>query len=284
MIAALRKEGFTVHGVITPLDLVWSKLPNKEMKDLESYIYKNFQGKLNGPDFDLFLQQIPEKEPRFDFLRDILAHPSAGFEPGIAFEEAERAFPRVQKLGAEMPDNINPKGFVGKILGDREGGKYPHTKGLLLEKFMENKPDWVSSIVVVDDNQNVIDSVQKYNDEKSSPVPVSAIKVTSKDHEPKYYLDQLASHLVREKDNLKKPAKQKMTSEEIISDIQVQISNYNVAKDKLKLHLGGFGKQKLSLEDTKHYMQIMKNAEEHLKNLEISQKVDEKVQKSQDLC
>ncbi|STX28525.1 Uncharacterised protein [Legionella beliardensis] len=213
----LENSGFKVHGFITPLDLVWTKLDDKEARQEEGEQAYNFTEALYSPRFGAIknlageaLDSILDDEEiaeEFSAYRDALKNPRPldQIRLGSAFEEAldvynsDIADPK-KEPGFHLSHNMNPRGDVAKLLGDQraihEG--YSHTKGLLLEAFMANKPEWVSSIIIADDNRKVIESCEKYKAENNPDIPISTIHVDKKNtntHNYNYYNNETKKHL-----------------------------------------------------------------------------------------
>jgi hypothetical protein len=89
---------------------------------------------------------------------------------------------------------------------------YHHNKGLLLDAFLRQKPEWVTSVLVFDDNKEVIKDMEHFTsvakvsfDEGKAEVMgsdvevvvpvVSVVPVTSKDLPLEYYEQRIATHL-----------------------------------------------------------------------------------------
>lgn len=79
-----------------------------------------------------------------------------------------------------MGGNINAdRSRVAKLLADHKAERngYSHTKGMLLGAFIKNKPSWVSNIIIADDNDHVIQSINQYKEKNRPTIPICAITV-----------------------------------------------------------------------------------------------------------
>lgn len=170
LISDLEKRGFDVHGVITPVDLAWDLVPEKKAFDFYNKKLREYSGKkCVGDDFDNFLRSKSVTQD-YDFVIPALDRAMEDVECGIAFKEAQKA------LGG----NINAdRSRVAKLLADHKAERngYSHTKGMLLGAFIKNKPGWVSNIIIADDNDHVIQSINQYKEKNRPTIPICAITV-----------------------------------------------------------------------------------------------------------
>ena len=99
--------------------------------------------------------------------------------PGKAYTEAEEYY---CTHSSEISENIVLRSQFTKACSDNliKGTPYKHTKGLMLDLFLRNMPNWVGSIVVVDDNSHVIESIENFTPVQNSTTvpPLTIIPVT----------------------------------------------------------------------------------------------------------
>ena len=135
------------------------------------------------------------KEPLPD---SALTYDSDQSKPGDGYEDAIKAFHKSteedREMGRPLPDHIQPRSVTAKILSDRlaEQNGYTDTKGLLLDLFMEHKPTWVNSIIVIDDKLSVIDSIERFKTETHHDLAITAIHVSSQHMD---YAGPIRAHL-----------------------------------------------------------------------------------------
>lgn len=65
LIEKLEALGFNVLGVITPLDLVWDKVPAEEAEEFRAFVCKKGPKKLCGNDFNIFKYRRGNKQLLF---------------------------------------------------------------------------------------------------------------------------------------------------------------------------------------------------------------------------
>lgn len=207
----LEKEGFTVHGLITPLDLAWRKENDLESRkktgeqatNFRDTLYRQYPDKkFSGDDFELIMGD-PHIAETFPSYGEILTRPLDQVQLGSAFSEAVEVYNSDIKAGQEpesgfhLSNNLNTRGDVAKMLGDHQGWRagYSHTKGLMLEAFLAHKPEWVSSIIVADDNQQVIESVARMKESKKPGIAITTIHVDKHNRKAQEYDDTIKTHL-----------------------------------------------------------------------------------------
>ncbi|MDX1836034.1 hypothetical protein DIZ81_13260 [Legionella taurinensis] len=243
----LEGQGFRVHGFITPLDLTWTNLDSKETREIEGQQANDFMTtlsspkfatkKLSGDDFDSILAD-DEIRKKFSSYKDSLERPLDQMTMGGAFEEAKTVYEsdiqegRQAGSGFHLSHNMNFRGDVAKLLGDQRAlhSGYSHSKGLMLEAFMMNKPGWVSSIIIADDHPKVIESCEKYKSEKNPAVPITTIHVDKKNMDAKQYDDEIKTHL--QKDPSSKVIKQ---IDEEIARLEKSKRNFFLSSPKSKI-------------------------------------------------
>jgi hypothetical protein len=174
----LKESGFTVHAVLSTLDLVWNKIPAEEAKLFQDYIFSpNY--KISAEDnLNLFLKNKIE-QIKIEFVSNSQDRSTNG----IAYREGKKAYLAyllTNNKNEPMPNHVIERSMVAKVLGDHiayaEG--YSHTKGLLLDAFMQNKPNWVSHIIIADDNAKVIKSIDQYKEKHKPELLISTIHIT----------------------------------------------------------------------------------------------------------
>ncbi|QEY49923.1 hypothetical protein [Legionella longbeachae] len=214
LIEKLEALGFNVLGVITPLDLVWDKVPAEEAEEFRAFVCKKGPKKLCGNDFNIFLN-TEEVTSSYSFASTALNRPMKEVAFGIAYKEGMQSYLAGKNENEPIPNHIFERSYVAKILGDHiaQQAGYAHTKGLLLDAFMQNKPEWVSNIIIADDNQNVITSIAQYREKNQPTTPISAIHVNNEKVNKTFYQDAISNHL--ESDPLYSNAVTKTKGEEV---------------------------------------------------------------------
>lgn len=132
LIEFLRSQGFTVHGVITPNDLLWSNY----------LIYKD--SAIRHKNSSAFVRNSFKKN-----------------QPGIAFNEAFHEITNKKSLSTATR---NKSIWITRVLIPYFYKKmdYKHVKGLMLEHFLFCLPAKVKKIVLIDDRRSVLDSVRQF--------------------------------------------------------------------------------------------------------------------------
>lgn len=132
LIEFLRSQGFTVHGVITPNDLLWGNY----------LIYKD--SAIRNKNSSVFVRNSFKKN-----------------QPGIAFDEAVREIANKKSLSTATR---NKSIWITRVLIPYFYKKmdYKQAKGLMLEHFLFFLPDKVKKIVLIDDRCSVLDSVRQF--------------------------------------------------------------------------------------------------------------------------
>ncbi|KTD06495.1 putative esterase with patatin domain protein [Legionella gratiana] len=190
----IEQQGFRVHGFITPLDLAWINSENNVQRDEAGSLAKTFskqlylpqfgRKKLTGDAFDSILRDL-NLSKQFPSYKEILEKPLNQMTMGSAFNEAVTVYQsdlskgKVAKSGFQLSHDMNERGIVAKLLADQRSWRanYTHSKGLLLEAFMTNKPAWIKGIIMADDNAAVISSIEQYVERKAPAIPISTIHV-----------------------------------------------------------------------------------------------------------
>nr|HAT8714822.1 hypothetical protein [Legionella jordanis] len=198
LVQRLQAQGFRVHGVITPMDLVWSHMSAGNTATLNSAIIEGgYKGKFIGKPFDDFLKSKQEEIP---FIQDVMTYSADSCEPGISFRHAVEAYNRIPAEADEttpLPDEMFERSSFGKVLGDchAERQNFAHTKALMLDVFLRHKPDWANSVIVADDNENVLQAIGQYKERVNPAIAVSSIAVRNDSHPVSYYDDIIEQHL-----------------------------------------------------------------------------------------
>ncbi|QDP73746.1 hypothetical protein FOG18_13900 (plasmid) [Legionella israelensis] len=229
LVESLQEKGFTVHGVITPVDLVWNQLSAENAEEFEKWISTSgFKGRFQGPAFE---QLITDEEniERMPFLKKVNTYNPSQNTPGASYQEAVRAYRSIPESAREdepLPGNMLTRSSYAKVFSDHLAEQLGyaslekhtgHTKGLLLDFFLHHKPDWVSSIIIADDNKGVIEAVEEYKEKQAPEIPITTIEVTSHDMDAKFYGQRIKSHL--EKDPDFSMSENKTLNEEFTQDI-----------------------------------------------------------------
>jgi hypothetical protein len=253
LIKLLEAEHFTVHGVITPADLVWEQLPDDQALSFDKRINggdglpPDYREKLSGEPFNTYIDSI--EITAIPILKDPKLYSPEHNTPGASFEAAKEAY-NADPTANQLPDNIAKKSFVAKALADnhtatRHKPAYSHTKALLVDLFLRKKPEWVSSIVVADDNPDVIKCLKEYKENTKTAVPITTIHVTSKDTKAEVYRDILNKHLSEDPlaHKLTQPAKNESTQSGDgffagIKNLATRIKNYAKENPKTAIAIG----------------------------------------------
>ncbi len=199
LIQYLRGQGFAVHGVITPCDIHWTTIPTEESLIYMDAGMQNFPGRSREESLLTRTRQyIESRSTELPGMQGLLSYEPASSRAGAAFEEAKAFYLRTPSRPAEAqeskesvslarfnsPEHIYKHSDVTKSWCDALSGHcgYSHSKGLLLDLFLSHKPEWVSSVLVADDREEVIAAVSEFKPVSSLRpylIPaLSALKVT----------------------------------------------------------------------------------------------------------
>lgn len=164
LVRMLQLRGFTVHGVITPCDLVWSACDSKEIALLHAMCtdISQYKGKFYGKQFEEFVLSCSTDLPQLS--RAVTSYFPLTNQPGVAFGETAEL--KTSGGNLEIPDNVQLshaqklRSVWAKAVPDHIADKlgYIHTKGLMLDHFLRHcihKQNKFSSIIVCDDNKAV---------------------------------------------------------------------------------------------------------------------------------
>lgn len=201
LIDHLKQLDFNVHGVLTPLDLLWHEIPADKSQEFIEYALEHGPAKWNGSRFKAFLKDN-ECPSAYHFARRAISKSKRHHvELGAAFREGAEAFQKIKELDEKLPNHLEQKSTVAKILGDQlayEHG-YKHCKGLMLSEFVKLMPNWVSSIVIADDNEDVISSIAKYIESNQPTTPITTIHIADEHILESEYHQTIEEHLTGDK-------------------------------------------------------------------------------------
>lgn len=209
LVKGLEEMGFAVQGVITPNDLVWGTMMVEDAVEVHRMCVLDsvYKGKFHGPEFEAFLQSHQNAFPSVYYAATTYSPHLCEF--GEAFNKASLENHRTQTL----TDDIKIKSIFAKVVADHLSQVlgYKHVKGLLFDAFVRQRPEWVSSVLVFDDNLQVIDDIREFKlllPESNSTVklslsmrddvtipPTTMIPVTSKNTPISYYDSTIQAHL-----------------------------------------------------------------------------------------
>ncbi len=132
LIEFLRSQGFAVHGVITPNDLLWGNY----------LIYKD--SAIRNKNSSVFVRNSFKKN-----------------QPGIAFDEAVREIANKKSLSTATR---NKSVWITRVLIPYFYKKMDckQAKGLMLEHFLFFLPAKVKKVVLIDDRRSVLDSIRQF--------------------------------------------------------------------------------------------------------------------------
>ncbi len=149
LISWLEQEGFTVHQVLTPSDLLW----NQD----EFWAYSE-------PD-DLLTNSLG-KGHSITQVETYLLEKASNNQPGSAFQEAKQA---LETQGDVPEELVNHSWLLARyllpVLAQRM--KYSHIKALMLEFFLHHLAPDINEIVLIDDHRLVIQSVREVLEKRS---------------------------------------------------------------------------------------------------------------------
>ena len=209
LVKGLEEMGFAVQGVITPNDLVWGVVTTVDAVEIHRMCVLDniYKGKFHGPDFETFLQNNHDSFP--SIYRAATTYNPSVCVFGEAFNEASLENYRDQSLS----DATKIKSIFAKVLADHLSQLlgYKHVKGLLFDAFIRQMPTWVSSVLVFDDNQNVIADIENFLPVKAATSKINVmiadtleeaiiphttmVPVTSKDTPLRHYNSIISAHL-----------------------------------------------------------------------------------------
>lgn len=212
LIHRLEERGFSVHGCITPNDLAWHYLTDKsaECQALKSVLFqptvippKTKKGEYEALETAVLREEATNSEVMKlgdlrRFIQAITPEIPASEECGSGFHQASTEWNISNHVLSEQTElKSNVAKMLAEDLKTKKG--YAHTKALLLELFMRDKPDWVSDIVIADDNEKVLQSLQEYKNrchtcqQEIMPITVIPVAPISRRDE-NYYTECLQAH------------------------------------------------------------------------------------------
>jgi len=154
LIADLTKEGFTVHGCITPLDYLWHSSTER---------LKSFAEKFNMLDICL-RENAPKNKDKLPTLLDefpeVNERISSEIYPNIclAFNDATQS---QQPLSDERLMQLNLHSHYCKVMIDiiSQLKNTASCKGIMFRQFLAHRPAWVSECYVFDDRKDHLAAV-----------------------------------------------------------------------------------------------------------------------------
>ena len=165
LVKDLEEMGFAIQGVITPCDLSWSRMDIEEIELLHHKCIidrspDSYKGKLYGTQFDNFM--IKNKDVFPNLFHAATEYNPENFISGYSYNEASIEY---YNSNQQISENTMNKSFFSKLFADHLSHKlnFHHNKGLLLNAFLRNIPEWVGSVLVFDDNDQVIFDMKNYN-------------------------------------------------------------------------------------------------------------------------
>lgn len=151
LIEYLKSKGLTVHGVISTSDLVWhqKELAYEFHEELNLILAEKNLSRKEQIEYEAQALLANEKYAALQNFENA--------EAGIAFEEGQ-----ISLLTKDQADALVAMVATIRIYIQ---DPYPSEKGELLTAFLKNKPEWVSSVIVVDDddrNTNAVDTLAEH--------------------------------------------------------------------------------------------------------------------------
>ncbi|MBA3537079.1 MAG: hypothetical protein H0T84_10795 [Tatlockia sp.] len=203
LLAQLQDQGFIVHAVITGNDLTWDDMSGEETSLLYQWCNDNtYRGMMVGKEFEQFIQEKKDVLP--GLAKVIQTYFPDNKVPGKGYADAAAEF----EESGNISDETRTRSFFAKAFADHLGEKYgyKHNKALLLDLFLRHKPAWISSLVVIDDNDDVIESISNFKavDEQVRLPLITMLPVRAEKMGLTYYHEILQKHLDKElitKDN-----------------------------------------------------------------------------------
>ena len=167
IIEELKREGFTVHGVITPIDYFWTSDPEmlKILERFDEAMRKaNISFKKNATKN---LEKLPDVLAQFPEITErIHSDPNVGH----AFNEGAKAYLRGNDIDPLTRRSIACKAAIDVISFLR---KFESCKGVMCQQFLAHLPEWVSACFVFEDNADHITALKQC---VSPKIPLFAIE------------------------------------------------------------------------------------------------------------
>jgi hypothetical protein len=250
VIKYLKTKEITVLGVITPGDFVWNMFNNIVITDNQNnYNFKNTQ---NGEDATYIIMSKDTEEtqliPLFNKLNNLHLTNDNIYDYMIQNNTIGNAYKMVIDIYKEnqhdkdignIIDVYRTKSFFAldftallKALKE-----YPNEKGPIMDLFLSQRPSWVHSILVIDDNPDVIETIKIISAREQNKIIITPISIRKTDFNniPESYYDVcLIEHMNKVK---------LLTKNAFISQYPVNLSNeekevkfkdYNTTMDALK--------------------------------------------------
>ena len=135
---------------------------------------REYTGNLYGEEFESFLESNGNTLLSNKEIIELLEEN----QPAQAFEQAKQILACENENAPSQQGDIYKKSMMAKAIADSCASKngYTHVKALMLWLFIHHKPDWVSSVIIADDNEEVIASIEQYK-EINEAVSITAIYV-----------------------------------------------------------------------------------------------------------
>ena len=179
-----KNHNITVLGVIIPADIIFSIISNKLFNYMhELNLRKNTKIESDMYDIDYY-KMCENKYANDDNKSDITELHDFNTKvekynleygiPGISYSYLLNEYKTTNKIS----EFTRIQGQLFKQIAGEINGlqyKYKHVKGLMMEIFLNHKPTWVKSILVFDDNQDVIKTFN--TNFTSNNIPITFIPV-----------------------------------------------------------------------------------------------------------
>lgn len=174
---------------------MWSQLTGDQAVQINKALLQRKLSKYSGAPFEKVITDEPFTI-EYPFVTELRHYSPQKNQPGCSYDEANKVFdPNAPSLPAHLETRSTMTKVFSDFLAEKTGyvdlSKEPghqqgHTKSLMLDFFLHHKPDWISSILVVDDNINVIQGIGTYKETRNPKLPIGTLQIEQMESEEVY--------------------------------------------------------------------------------------------------
>jgi hypothetical protein len=251
VIKYLKTIGITVLGVITPGDFVWNMFNNIVITD--NQIEYDFKNTLTEEDAKYTIMPKGTEEtqliPLFNKLNKLQLTNDDIYDYMIKNNTIGNAYKMVIDIYKEKQhdkdieniiDVYRTKSFFALDFTTllKALKKYPNEKGPIMDLFLSQCPSWVHSILVIDDNPEVINTIKIISAREQNKIIITPISIRKTDFNnilESYYDKCLIEHMNKVKELITKNAFISQYPDNLSNqEKEVKFEHYNTTMDTLK--------------------------------------------------
>ena len=196
LVVYLQQKGITVLGIITPNDILWTFNEYKDinLNEIGNILLDYQNNKSNilnektviktlNDNYDDILTSSTlgdgyntSKQGYIDLnIPDISTYINNPANLYTAYPDAQNDAQNFDKTTLSKSYN---KVYLNRLLSLIK--KYPHEKGVMMDLFLKYKPPWVHSILVIDDNADVIKTILQIAEREKTNIIITPIFIPTK--------------------------------------------------------------------------------------------------------